>query len=189
MELKETIVRFTNENSKVALCVPRDDEEAIIQYIKWMSDSDSLRMIGSQKRISNVETVKKYLEFQNNDTWIFNMVLKENNVLLGNCDITRLSNTAASLGIYIGTKEYRNQGYGKEVIKLLLKYCFEELGMHRVELTVNSENEIAKHCYSACGFKKCGTEREVSWFAGKWHDIDRMDILDREYFEVKRSVS
>ena len=115
MELKDTIIRFTDENSKVALCVPRDDEEAITQYIKWMSDSDSLRMIGSQKRISNVETVKKYLEQQNQGTWIFNMVLKENNVLLGNCDITRLSNTAGSLGIYIGPKEYRNQGYVKKL--------------------------------------------------------------------------
>ena len=40
----------------------------------------------------------------------------------------------AEFGIFIGEESARGRGLGSATAKLMLKYCFEELGLHRVYL-------------------------------------------------------
>ena len=95
---------------------------------------------------------------------MFNIIDKNHN-LIGNCDIRKeKGNRNYSLGICIGEQDSRNKGIGTEVIHLLIKFCFEELGAHRVCLTLNGDNLRAKRCYEKAGMKECGREHETSWY-------------------------
>lgn len=62
----------------------------------------------------------------------------------------------AELVITIGSREHRGRGYGRDVIKNIMKYCFEELGLESIYLKVFSFNTRAIKCYKACGFKVVG---------------------------------
>jgi RimJ/RimL family protein N-acetyltransferase len=46
----------------------------------------------------------------------------------------------------------RGQGVGEKLIRELLRYSFEELGMNEVELNVYDWNVGAIHCYEKAGF-------------------------------------
>jgi [ribosomal protein S5]-alanine N-acetyltransferase len=72
-------------------------------------------------------------------------------------------------------------GLGREAIRLVLKYGFGELGLHRISLRVVAYNVRAIRCYAACGFIEEGREREAAFVAGEWRDDIIMGLLAREF--------
>ncbi|MEH7887318.1 GNAT family protein [Bacillus sp. JJ1609] len=78
-----------------------------------------------------------------------------------------------------------NRGLGTEVTQLVLKYAFEQLNLHRVDLRVLEYNKRAIRCYEKCGFVQEGTEREGALIEGKYETDVFMSILDREYNSLK----
>ena len=88
---------------------------------------------------------------------------------------------SAILGIFIGDKEYRSNGYGTEAIKLLLEYGFKYLNLHSIKLELLAANERAHKCYLKCGFKDTGRSRDAIFLNGKYYDKLQMDILESEF--------
>jgi RimJ/RimL family protein N-acetyltransferase len=74
-----------------------------------------------------------------------------------------------------------SRGYGTEATRLVLRYAFEELGLHRVDLRVLEYNRRAIACYEKCGFVREGLERDSALVAGEWQSDVRMSILEHEY--------
>ncbi len=46
-------------------------------------------------------------------------------------------------------------------MSLICKFAFYELGLHKIRLAVNSNNQNAIHVYEKVGFKKEGIDREA----------------------------
>ena len=77
-------------------------------------------------------------------------------------------------------------GYGREGLKLLMKWSFEVKKFHRGWLDCKPYNEIALHLYESCGLKREGIIRECIFVNGVYEDLVVLSILDREYFELKK---
>ena len=78
-------------------------------------------------------------------------------------------------------------GLGTEATRMVMRYAFETLRLHRVDLRVLAFNDRAIACYAKSGFSIEGYERESAWIDGAWHDDVIMSTLDREYIMlVKR---
>ena len=92
-----------------------------------------------------------------------------------------LKNRTAALGIFIGEKDFWGKGYGREAIRVMLRYAFFELGLNRVELETFEFNERAMRCYKALGFKKVGVRRKAFFRDGVFHDVILMDLLASEF--------
>jgi diamine N-acetyltransferase len=73
------------------------------------------------------------------------------------------------------------RGYGKEILRLLLSRVFDEFGAHRLWLDVFETNLRAQHVYRSLGFQHDGTFREAVFRDGKYHSLQLMSMLDREY--------
>ena len=89
----------------------------------------------------------------------------------------------ATLGIFIGNKEYRNKGYGSEAIELILDYGFNYMNLNNIYLQLIECNDRAKRCYEKCGFKEFGRRRKCEYVNGKYYDRICMDILADEYLD------
>ena len=74
-------------------------------------------------------------------------------------------------------------GYGKEVISLIKKWCFEELKAHRLWLDVQEDNRRAQHVYKTLGFQCEGILRECMKAGGAYKSLVAMAILAGEYQE------
>lgn len=90
------------------------------------------------------------------------------------CGVNNETNEAM-LTFVIIDPEQRGKDFGKEMIKLAAKYCFEILKADAVQLNVFSVNERARKCYESAGF----TERRITpdAFAFKDEKWDRCNMV------------
>lgn len=125
------------------------------------------------------ETAQKWAE----QPGLFVVVeLKETGEMIGSLSLRTgfPKNRDATLGIAF-RKRFLGRGYGTEAMKWAIGYGFKELGLHRVQLTVNETNERAIAAYTKVGFVEEGRSRKALWKGGKFVDIILMGILDDEW--------
>lgn len=85
-------------------------------------------------------------------------------------DIDRQHNKA-EYGIFIGESQARGHGIGTAAAKLMLRYCFEEEGLHRIYLRALSGNVRAIRSYEKAGFRKEACLKDDVRIDGKYCDI------------------
>ena len=163
---------------------PRNNEE-IEKFTEWMNDFETTDYTGRSAYITTLEGEKKYFEENIDKDYNFFIVTLDNDKLIGTVGLERYNsiNRTATLGIFIGDKEYRSQGYGTEAIKLILDYGFNYLNLNNIKLELISFNERALKCYKKCGFKEYGRRRKSKFINGKYYDTIEMDILAEEFKE------
>ena len=83
----------------------------------------------------------------------------------------------AEYGVLIGEADARGRGLAAEASRLLLRYAFGDLGLHRVFLHVLADNEPALHLYGRLGFKTEGCLRQHVFKDGRLRDVIVMAIL------------
>ena len=165
---------------------PKDaSEEEIMKFTEWMNDSEVTDFTGRTALIVTPLGEKEYLENAAKDQHnrCFDIVEQNTDKLVGTLGLEHINwiERSAVLGIFIGDKDFRNNGYGTEAIKLLLEYGFRYLNLHSIRLDLLSVNERAHQCYLKCGFKDTGASREEIFLNGKYYDKLHMDILETEF--------
>lgn len=93
-------------------------------------------------------------------------------------------NGDAEVGLGIGECDYWSKGYGTDAMRLLLRYAFTELNLHRVTLTVLAANPRARRSYEKSGFVLEGIQRKQSQYAGQRIDEVYMGILRSEWERI-----
>lgn len=177
------------QGTNINLCTFRTDDEAIETYHEWVNEEPILHFVSKHNKVISLKEEKEWAMGNHRDI-NFNIVDKQTDTLIGNCGISLTPSCGrnASLGILIGNDKFRNKGYGTEVIKMLIKFAFEEMGVHRVHLTLNADNERAHKCYLKAGLKDEGAARDAIYHAGKYTDLLYMGILEDEYFNNKKEA-
>ncbi len=99
---------------------------------------------------------------------------------IGIRSIDRVAGTA-EMGVGIGDREYWGRGYGRDAVRVLLRYAFEMQNLNRVWLRTGTFNERAIRCYRACGFVQEGILRQHDWSHGGRCDVLCMGILRDEW--------
>jgi len=115
------------------------------------------------------------------------IILKQENQLIGNCGI-RINNfllREANIGYEIASSHW-GQGYATEAAHAILKFGFEELGIHRIWAYCIAENLASARVLEKIGMSCEGHLREKELIKGRWYDHFLYAILDHEW---KKKVS
>ena len=168
------------EGEKISLHTFEFTDKEVEEITRWNNNQQNLTNTGRGSHISTMTSVKEYIEktLKNEKIRAFAIRLGLDGNLIGTCDIEIESDPSnCVIGILIGDEEKQSKGYGTEVVKLLIKFAFDDLNAHRVHLTAREDNERAIKCYKKAGFVLCGVEHETQWSQGRWHNIVHMEIL------------
>lgn len=92
-------------------------------------------------------------------------------------DIDR-RHSKAEYGIFIGGEGARGKGYGTMAARLMIRYAFREMGLHRLFLRVFADNARAIRSYEKAGFEREAYLREDVCIEGQYRDMVLMGILN-----------
>ena len=155
---------------------------------RWYQDAEFLRLYDSRPAHPRSETeLGQWLEELRKDknTFVFAIRLLEGQDLIGYLEIDGIDwqHGVCGMGLGIGDRANWGKGYGSEATKLALEFAFNELNMHRVQVTVFSYNTQSNILIEKMGFRKEGVFRERLWRDGQRHDMLLYGLLRPEWEE------
>ena len=161
---------------------PRNVEDVGI-FTEWMNDFYVTDYIGRSHQTVTLQDEKEYLEKTDNNKNVFAIIDPEKDEIIGNIGLHEIDkiNRTATLGIFIGNRNYWSKGYGTEAIQLILDFGFNYLNLNNIDLALMEFNQRALNCYEKCGFKEIGRRRKNKFINGKYYDSILMDILAEEF--------
>lgn len=154
-----------------------------ITKAQWASDW-TRHLVWDTIQPWNTEDWKEFVGDNNsNERFLFAILEIESNKFLGwvSLNEVQFKNRGAELSIAIIHDDDRGKGYGYDALNLICNFSFYELGLHKIRLQVNSNNNNAVKLYEKIGFKKEGTDREALYQDGKWIDIYNYGLLFNEW--------
>lgn len=154
-------------------------------YFAFLQDPEMIRLTGSQNEFTRdgTEAWIRKIGVPSRDRVDFLIVLKQTNELLGEVVLNEIDpmNRSANIRIGIQGTHHRGKGYGTQALIEMLRYGFEELNLHRIELGVYAFNPRAIHVYEKIGFQREGVQRDALYSEGKFHDMILMAMLEDEF--------
>ena len=93
-------------------------------------------------------------------------------------------NKRATHGIKLANKERRTKGIGTDTVMAIMRYAFDELGLHRLDGSWFDDNEASKHLYTKCGWIAEGVRREFIYKNGIYRDLVVVGVLASDYYEL-----
>ncbi len=99
------------------------------------------------------------------------LVVKDGGERVGQVAICRvdLENRSASLA-YELLRSASGAGYGREAVERIVRFGFEEMGLHRLQAEIDPANERSRRLVEALGFSHEGTLRGSRAFEGGFYD-------------------
>ncbi|MDR2830651.1 MAG: GNAT family N-acetyltransferase [Methanobrevibacter sp.] len=178
------------DGNRIFLSLSR--KEDLYLYNNWLNDFKINLTFGRSHIVFNEESQAKYIEdYNNSNDKFFFVIVKKGNISendeaigLGLLYDVDFIHKKATLGLLLD-KSYQSKGYGKESTDLLLEFAFNVLNLNNVMLYVIDFNKNAIIMYENLGFKIIGRRREAYPINNKVHDEVYMDILKKEFNEIR----
>ncbi|MBN1440908.1 MAG: GNAT family N-acetyltransferase [Anaerolineales bacterium] len=165
--------------------IERDD---LPRYVAWFADSAVSENLSSQMPMSLAHEERWYEENlkQPPDQQALAVDLdrgrgKWEHVGGTGFHVVDQRNRFAECGLFIGVKKYWGKGYGRDILRTLLRFGFETLNLNRIQLRVMEYNRRAIRLYEKSGFVREGSMREAHFYRGRYWDMHLYSILRREW--------
>jgi RimJ/RimL family protein N-acetyltransferase len=161
-------------------------KEDLPTITRWQYNNEFLRFFDALPAYpKNKAALEQWLEERQKekDAFLFAVRPRNENTLLGYVELDGIlwTHQVGWASIAIGDPAHWGQGFGTEAMQLLLAFAFDELNLHRVQLTVFSYNARAIALYEKLGFQREGTFREFMQRDGKRHDMHLYGLLRSEW--------
>lgn len=161
----------------------REDVKLAYEYL---NDSETKRLLVNKIPYPTIlEQEEKWFEslIDSKETYNFAIEDLETGKYIGGCGINSINwlHRTATIGIFIGEKNYWGKGYGTDAVETLVKFIFEQMNLNKIKLNVFSFNERAKKCYEKCGFKVEGVLKEELFRDGQYYDIYLMALFFNDW--------
>jgi RimJ/RimL family protein N-acetyltransferase len=162
------------------------------KFVEWVNDPEVTQGLALFLPMSSVDEEKWFENVmqrpQEEKPLVVDMRDGQDWHLIGNSGFFDFDWVArsAEVGIMIGDKSVWSQGYGTEVMALLLRHGFETLNLNRIYLRVYSENKRAIRTYEKAGFVHEGRMRQAVYKHGSYSDVLYMSVLREEWDARKK---
>lgn len=153
---------------------------------RWRSDPELICGLGAPYRFINEEVDASWFDayMKSRNSCVRCVIFDTDNEekALGLVTLSNINyiNRSAELHIMIGEKENQGKGIGTFAVTTMVKYAFEDLNLHRIELGVLETNDRAIGLYKKCGFVQEGFKRKSNYKNGKYVSMIIMSVLKED---------
>ena len=151
--------------------ITRDDIDFIFELFKRSETNKYSEYPDLKTRDEAVEMYESYLKPGFDDHFRVIIEKKDTGTPMGTIGLYKYSEThrRAEMG-YDLLKEYWGNGYISEAVRAITNYGFNDLGLIRIEATVDQENSRSIRVLERAGFKHEGTLLKRYYYRGRFHN-------------------
>lgn len=147
------------------------DREA---FLCWHNDSSIREKIGGIFPFSEntfQEICHSYNELYPSNIWF---AICDEDKLIGIAGLHNIKyiQKNAELAILIGEEKKRCKGKGSKILKMIEKYAFGTLNLHRLYAYVYDNNIFAIHFFKKCFWEQEGTLKEASFWNHHFRNVE-----------------
>jgi RimJ/RimL family protein N-acetyltransferase len=152
----------------------------------WYQDTEFLRFYDARPAYPKTEAELDgwFEELQKDkNTFAFAVRPTDSQDLLGYLELDGVNwqHGVSGMGLAIGDPANRGEGFGCEAAQLALAFAFNELNLHRVQVTVFSYNKRSIALVERLGFQREGAFREFLQRDGQRYDMLMYGLLRHEW--------
>lgn len=157
----------------------------IITINKWRNNDKLISNLGAPFRYINEEVDNNWYDnyMKNRANSVRCAITDEDDEIIGLISLVSIDylNQSGELHIMIGDEKNQGKGIGLFAVKEMINHAFNNLNLHRIELSVLDSNIHAKKLYEKAGFKYEGTKKHAKYKNGKFIDMLIYAILKEEF--------
>jgi ribosomal-protein-alanine N-acetyltransferase len=170
LETERLLLRSRTMEDKNDIFEYASDPE-VTQYVLWPTH----RSI--EDTISFLESSPK--NFAKRESIGFAIELKETGKMIGDCGFLRIEpkHHRTEIG-YVLNRNCWSKGYMTEAVQELIRFAFQEMGMHRVAAICDATNIRSSKVMERCGMSFEGTLRDHEVRIGKFVSIKTYAIVN-----------
>lgn len=145
-------------------------------YLDWLKNEQVNRFLETRWEEQSYAKIRKFIDDMRNSShsYLFAIVTLPEKKHIGNIKLGPIYShyMHADISYFIGDCEYWGRGYATEAIKLVTKWAFSDLGLHKIQAGVFEENVGSIKALLKAGFiqEACYKENLVSPITGKYCD-------------------
>lgn len=165
--------------------------EDLVFTHKWHSDRELYTTLAGPFRHVSIDAEREWLksksDYSNKEINLM-ICLVENDQPIGMVSIREIDwicRRGYLSGIFIGEMGFRLKGYGTEVLRMISKHCFEDLGLNRIWAEVLDSNKPSIQTFKKCGFVIEGCLHQHAFKEGNYLDVVVVGLCAEKYFLTK----
>ncbi len=118
---------------------------------------------------------------------VYHWAIEFQGELIGDIELGEIGETETGNVGYCMAKKYWGRGLMTEAFREVVRFAFEEVGLHRIEGMHAKENNRSARVMEKCGLRYEGLKRDGFRLpsTGEWTDIVVRGILKEDYFAEK----
>lgn len=153
---------------------------------RWYEDALFLRLYNADPAHPKAkDELGRWLEEQQKakDNFSFAVRPLDSDDLIGYIELDEIiwPHGVCGMSFAIGDRADWGKGYGYEAVQLALAFAFDELNLHRVQVTVFSYNERSIALLEKLGFQREGVYREFLQRDSRRYDMYLYGLLRHEW--------
>lgn len=148
------------------------------EIVKWIKDENALKLWSLDRYGSfpiNSEDINTNYDKCISEGNFYPMTLTEGKKIIGHAILRNPDSNldVVRLGFIIVDDTLRGKGYGKALVKEIIKYAQNDLKAKEINLGVVEHNTPAYNCYKSIGFKEIRIDKNVFEFNGEnWNCVE-----------------
>ena len=132
-----------------------------LYFLEHIENNNENWKYGSEKKKYNWAELEDYIKKSSTDISIakqYRFVIDLHNTPIGFIDLYDYTENSAGIGIIVA-KDYRNKGFAKEALSILIDYSFYHLNITQLNAIVEKKNQPSIKLFFSCNFR-INTEKE-----------------------------
>ena len=144
-----------------------------LTFLYSLENNKSLWELSQTQHPFSKKVLQTYLETAHKDInelkQLRLMIISKTNEPLGFIDLFDFNSRNKRAGVSIVLiDKYRQKGYGKEALNLLVNYSFTELHLHQLYSNILEGNKASFHLFKSLGFEIVGIKKDWRFYKGHY---------------------
>ncbi|MEM1200466.1 MAG: GNAT family protein [Pseudomonadota bacterium] len=161
----------------------RLDDGPALQRYQTKPEQWKLQAVEPEEFADGTLRVQRYFEHRGPEDqrrlFVYVAIDNASGALVGQVSLSRFHPAIASLGVGVD-KTHAGKGIGTEMARELIRFGFDDLGVHRITAEVAVENEPCLRVMAKLGMIREGVARDCIWAQGRWWTEVQFGLLERD---------